>query len=134
MKTMMVAAMAFLTSSLFSECPKVGDTCRYLVYVNKVRSIDDLRGRGRDKDPQPSRETRFRVVKNTDVVVNEVAPKTREEKDEYDLMEAEGKVFLFGASRMIHEDGEERVDYFFRAMPLPVDLNADWSVDKSSGK
>lgn len=144
----------FIISSVFIFSTSVlsgFDTHKYLVYRNKFPAdadnvdiaivnkkpgflnLDDLGYKNRQ---QPSENTRYSVVKNTDVAILEITFSTLEEEILYQKMESDGRLFLFEISN-IFQDYNERGEYRTSvkkifSKPLPVDINKDWSVKISS--
>jgi len=139
-------ALIFMVQNLFAL-----DTYKYIAYAEKfvgnpdmVAFTKDSKGAGdkaldefgyMDKD-QPSENTQYIVVKNTDVVILEITFKDQDEVDVYNKLQSDERLFLFEISGVLTEYNEKgefitTVKRTFRDK-IPVDLNFDWSVVKSS--
>ena len=125
-----IAAVLALTSLAGAAEP----TRKYVVYVEKFQSTAEvraLRNCGLRNRAQPSENTQFIVVRNTQAVVLEVVIKDETEMAYFRDLEAQGKVFLFEVSGASATDrGIQIVRTFQRR--IPIDLARDWSVQGST--
>lgn len=137
--------MRFLPLILLSSTLCYADTYRYIAFKEKFNEKTDgvvfdvsskgqgekaLDEFGKKQQPQPSANTQFIVVKNTDVAILEVDFQDDQERTLFEKMNSDGRLFLFDVSRLV-DDGTRRVERLV-SLPLPVDINKDWTVKKSS--
>lgn len=131
---------------LFTTIAEGVETHRYIAYADKFKAKTDevaftpsdkvgweksLNEFGKTDQAQPSENTQFIVVKNTDVVIHEISFADDVERTLYDKMEADGRLYLFGVSETVNEGGVVRVKKRF-SRPIPIDINKSWEAGVSS--